>query len=174
MKYKRKNRSQGEVELNMAAMLVMAFQLLAFFILTFSPSPVEAPIALRMPPAAPLQFKASSPAIAPSAAPTITEEPEKGEKLIVEIKPAANGEIDRIVIGSRAVSGAAGKPEEVMGQFGLLLKEVLGGAQFESVHLHAGPQLRYDRLLEVVDVCTRQKLADGTQLTKVSFTEVLD
>src|ERR1044072_1890921 len=48
---RRKRRAQGEVELNLAAMLDMAFQLLTFFILTFRPGPVEGQIMLRMPPA---------------------------------------------------------------------------------------------------------------------------
>src|SRR5687767_5269395 len=47
---RRKHRSQGDVELNLAAMLDMAFQLLTFFILTFRPSPVEGQISLRLPP----------------------------------------------------------------------------------------------------------------------------
>ena len=34
---RKKKRDQGEVELNLAAMLDMAFQLLCFFILTFKP-----------------------------------------------------------------------------------------------------------------------------------------
>jgi len=50
----RHRRSQEEVELNVTAMLDMAFQLLAFFILTFKPPPVEGSIALRLPPAAPI------------------------------------------------------------------------------------------------------------------------
>ena len=37
----RKKNAQEEVELNLAAMLDMAFQLLTFFILTFRPPPVE-------------------------------------------------------------------------------------------------------------------------------------
>ncbi len=37
----KKRRSQGDVELNLAAMLDMAFQLLTFFIFTFKPSPIE-------------------------------------------------------------------------------------------------------------------------------------
>ncbi len=36
-----------EVELNLAAMLDMAFQLLTFFVLTFKPAPVEGQIALQ-------------------------------------------------------------------------------------------------------------------------------
>ena len=38
----RRRRKQGDVELNLAAMLDMAFQLLTFFILTFKPPPAEA------------------------------------------------------------------------------------------------------------------------------------
>ena len=39
------------MELNLVAMLDLAFQLLAFFILTFKPAPAEGQILLRMPPA---------------------------------------------------------------------------------------------------------------------------
>ena len=42
---------QSEVELNLASMLDMAFQLLAFFILTFHPSPIEGQLLLHLPPA---------------------------------------------------------------------------------------------------------------------------
>ena len=47
---RKKRRSQSEVELNLAAMLDMAFQLLTFFILTFRPAPIEGQISLRLPP----------------------------------------------------------------------------------------------------------------------------
>ncbi len=47
---RRKRHNQSEVELNLAAMLDMAFQLLTFFILTFRPAPVEGQISLRLPP----------------------------------------------------------------------------------------------------------------------------
>ena len=50
MARKRKRRSQSDVELNLAAMLDMAFQLLTFFILTFRPAPIEGQISLRLPP----------------------------------------------------------------------------------------------------------------------------
>ena len=46
---RRKKRGQQEVELNMASMLDMAFQLLSFFILTFHPPPLEGQISLRLP-----------------------------------------------------------------------------------------------------------------------------
>jgi len=51
---RRYQRQQNEVELNMASMLDMAFQLLAFFILTFRPAPIEGQISLRLPPPLPV------------------------------------------------------------------------------------------------------------------------
>ena len=54
MSRRKKRQTQDEVELNLAAMLDMAFQLLAFFVLTFRPSPVEGQLALNMPPPAPI------------------------------------------------------------------------------------------------------------------------
>ena len=46
--------SQEDVELNVTAMLDMAFQLLAFFVLTFRPPPGEDQIYLKLPPAQPV------------------------------------------------------------------------------------------------------------------------
>ena len=47
---RRRRRDQGTVEMNLAAMLDMAFQLLTFFILTFRPAPVEGQLSLNLPP----------------------------------------------------------------------------------------------------------------------------
>ena len=58
MSHKKKQRKQMECELNLAAMLDMAFQLLTFFILTFKPAPVEGQIDVRMPPPKPVTQKA--------------------------------------------------------------------------------------------------------------------
>ena len=55
MSHKRKKKKGSEnVELNLAAMLDMAFQLLAFFILTFKPAPIEGQINLKLPPPKPV------------------------------------------------------------------------------------------------------------------------
>jgi len=50
MGHRRSRRRSAEgVEINLAAMLDMAFQLLMFFILTFSPMPLESQIAAQLP-----------------------------------------------------------------------------------------------------------------------------
>ena len=46
-----RRHSEEGVELNVTAMLDMAFQLLAFFILTFRPEPFEPAVKLHLPPA---------------------------------------------------------------------------------------------------------------------------
>ena len=55
---RRKVKQEG-VTLNMAAMLDMAFQLLAFFIATFKPMTIEQPIAPKLPP--PERIKSDAP-----------------------------------------------------------------------------------------------------------------
>ena len=55
MARRKKKKSQEDVELNVTAMLDMAFQLLSFFILTFSPPPIESQISLRLPPPKPIE-----------------------------------------------------------------------------------------------------------------------
>ena len=63
MSRKRKRAGDEEVELNLAAMLDMAFQLLTFFILTFKPAPVEGQISLHMPPPQAVTNRAKSPQV---------------------------------------------------------------------------------------------------------------
>ena len=46
------------------------------------------------------------------------------------------------------------------------------GTPFEQVVLSVGSRLRYEELMKVIDVCTRQKLPDGTKLGKISFVEL--
>ena len=45
---------------------------------------------------------------------------------------------------------------------------------FDQVVIQVGSGLRYDALMGVIDVCTRQRLSDGQRLTKLSFVELPD
>src|SRR5271170_6646404 len=92
----KKRRGAENVELNLAAMLDMAFQLLAFFILTFKPAPVEGQINLNLPPPAPIapenQVKPDEPdepANGPAALHTLT----------ITIASAGNGQVASIQVG---------------------------------------------------------------------------
>ena len=157
---------QGDVELNMAAMLDMAFQLLAFFILTFQPSPVEGCIALRMPPASPVtkpdqsQAGAASPDDA-ALLPSVTLQ------LQVTVTAGQNGGIAAIRIGERPpVSSLAVFEQDIK----TLMK--LSDVPFEQVLIRVGPTLEYENVLKVLEICARNKLTQGNEPTKVSIQEM--
>src|SRR5580693_6470401 len=93
-RHKRKRASQEEVVLNLAAMLDMAFQLLAFFILTFRPAPVEGQINLNLPPPVPIaqqkpEDKPDDGGVGIAAAHTLT----------IRIVAAGNGQVASISVG---------------------------------------------------------------------------
>ena len=158
---RRKRRLEGEVELNLTAMLDLAFQLLAFFILTFRPAPVEGDVVLRLP--APLPTT-----VLPNAQPAGSNEknpnPVQGlTSLVITVVNDAAGGTKSIVIGDQVVTGLA--------EFENRLRAILGdvGTGFDQVLLQVGSDLNYEELMGVVDVCTRQRLADGSRLSKLSF-----
>jgi biopolymer transport protein ExbD len=162
--YKRKMRSHGEVELNMAAMLDMAFQLLAFFILTFRPSPVEAQLSLRMPPA-----KGTGGSIVDPS--SIKEDLTKGEQLPMVVHADGNGEISRIDLGNTSIPAQQGT-EQALATLNAALRERIQQADYGGVELKVSQNLLYERLMQVVDVCTQQQLKSGEQLTQVSISEI--
>src|SRR5262245_59305050 len=126
-RYQKKPRSHGEVELNMAAMLDMAFQLLAFFILTFRPSAVESQVSLRMPPAK-ITSEGTSGQI------NLTPEPEKDFGELLELRVySTDGEISRIQIGGQALSGPL---DQILAQLGAVLPTKLVGST-EGINLQA-------------------------------------
>ena len=55
-----------------------------------------------------------------------------------------------------------------------MLREVFAdpGNPFDQVIIQVSDTCRYDALMKVVDVCTRQVLPDGHKLSKLSFVEL--
>ncbi|MBI3836879.1 MAG: biopolymer transporter ExbD [Planctomycetia bacterium] len=163
---RKRRRSENAVELNLAAMLDMAFQLLTFFILTFRPVPVEGQISLRMPPAQPVTPVRNAVQAGSDAA---NENPVQGlDSLVISVIPNAAGGISSMAIGEGVVATLTGLNDR--------LKTVLSdqASPFDQVVIQVGPVLRYDALMGVVDVCTRQRLPTGQKLTKLSFVELPD
>lgn len=166
---KRKQRGPGTVELNMAAMLDMAFQLLAFFILTFRPSPVEGHLQLQMPPPTPVT-QTETEKIKPSS--DSGGIPPDLQTLNIFLESDAAGQLVGVKTGLRTIIQGPFTPAaaDVLGE---QLKSLLssGTTSFDKVQLHVDSQLRYEELMKIVDLCTIQTLPDGTQLSKVSFVE---
>jgi biopolymer transport protein ExbD len=171
MRFRRRHRkSKEEVELNLAAMLDMAFQLLTFFILTFRPAPIEGQLSLNLPPPVPItNVAAEQPADSGDAGMASTN------SLVIAIRADHDGNVAGVSVGpGRAFVGPANayNLHELDRQL-----RVLFGIQhtpYDQVLIRVAPALRYEDLMKIIDVCTRQKLPDGTRLQKISFTELLE
>lgn len=146
-------------------MLDMAFQLLAFFIMTFKPAPIEGQINLKLPPPQPVAGMQNAKKAGEDEQ---NKDPVQNlNSLIITIFAAPNGRLASMAIGEANVAGVP--------QLDDRLKQVLGpesGASFDQVILQVGSKLKYAELMKVVDVCTKQTLANGEKLTKLSFVEL--
>jgi biopolymer transport protein ExbD len=155
---RKKARGHDDVELNVAAMLDMAFQLLAFFILTFKPSPIESQIMMRLPDKAVTQ--------APSNSVSVTDVVDEGLAVPISIYSTPEGEIEKLVIGERQLS--APTIEELIAEFRALLADIVQNGS-DTVNIRVGDDLRYERLMLLVDICGKQELPSGERLSKVSI-----
>ena len=169
MSRRKKKREQGNVELNLAAMLDMAFQLLTFFILTFKPSPVEGQVALRLPP--PQAIAAKNPANAKQAGNDANDtSPVKGvNTLIITAFARPDGGLVSLAVGESMLG-----VDKSLRALNDKLQTVFGdpGNPFDQVIIQVAGELRYDDLMRVVEVCTKQTLPDGNKLSKLSFVEM--
>lgn len=165
---RRRRRDQGSVELNLAAMLDMAFQLLTFFILTFRPAPIEGQLALNMPPPV-AQTKID---MSKNSADGI------GDVLAMEtlhLHVVANdrGDVSELKVESNSVID--GRLDEAnLQRLDRKLQSLFAVQQtpFDRIQIAVDGRLRYGELMKIIDVCHRQHLPDGTTMQKISFTEV--
>jgi biopolymer transport protein ExbD len=164
MRRKKKRRKQEEVELNLAAMLDMAFQLLTFFILTFKPAPVEGQVLLRMPPPVPVTNINTGQR---AGSDTTNTNPIQGlNTLIITAVAQSDGTLKQMAIGNIS-----------MGSLGALDRKLSSvftdeGSGFDQVIIQVDSRLRYEELMQIIDVCTRQTLPGGEKLSKLSFVEL--
>jgi biopolymer transport protein ExbD len=161
-RHRRYRGQQAEVELNMAAMLDMAFQLLTFFILTFRPAPIEGQISLRLPPPQPVTAGKEQ-----LGSDVTNTNPVKGvDTLTVSVFADRSGDIGSLGIGETGVPNLAALETR--------LQQIFADTDnsFEQVIVQVGSNLRYDALMKVIDICTHLKLSNGQKLSKLSFVEV--
>lgn len=161
---RRRRHLEGDVQLNMAAMLDMAFQLLAFFILTYSPGKVEGCISIRMPPATPvtkpdMSGGAENPADATTIAGAVS--------LQITVTDNKRGGIGEIRVAEH-------KPVTDFRDLEQQLRSLskVSESPFDQVLLKVSRNLEYENVLKVIEICARNKLTSGDQQTKVSIVQM--
>jgi biopolymer transport protein ExbD len=164
----RRHRKPSNVDLNLAAMLDMAFQLLAFFILTFRPAPIEGQLTMHLPPPIPVTNVKSDKSPPPAG--------DNGgdlaglEKLDLYIHANSLGEVSQIKVGMRPV--VQGRLDSK--GFAALkhhLNEIfeIQAIPFERIQLIVDDRLRYEELMKVIDLCSQQVLPNGEKMQRISF-----
>jgi biopolymer transport protein ExbD len=163
MSHKKKKHGSSDVEVNITAMLDMAFQLLSFFILTFKPAPVEGQISLRLPP--PLAVNNPN---APKKAgqDTSSSDAPKGVDTLTVSVVSQGGGAPSYAVGERPVFTIAALENEL----GKIFSDK--GNPFEQVIVQVGSEVMYESLMKVVEACAKQKLPDGSKLSKLSLVEI--
>jgi biopolymer transport protein ExbD len=168
MSRKRKSSGDEDVELNLAAMLDMAFQLLTFFILTFKPAPVEGQISLRLPPPQPLQN-------APANEPPGNDFKNKNlfigfTTLAINLTADDSGKLARIQVANLEVT-----IDDRLEAFITELDKDLNveSSPFDQVIISVPTKLHYSELMRVMGVCTRQMIGGNphNRLAKLSLVD---
>ncbi len=166
---RRRGRSKHEVELNLAAMLDMAFQLLAFFILTFRPSPVEGELALNLPPPRAIAAPIDSNQPAEGAGGPVVE-----TSFMIGVRADGEGHVAGVQLdfGGMAFTGPAN--EANLKYLDGRLRDIFSAQseEYDQVVVSVDPDLRFDELMKIVDVCLKQKMPNGKPLSKLSFAEM--
>jgi biopolymer transport protein ExbD len=163
-----RRKSSSAVKLNVTAMLDMAFQLLAFFIFTFRPMPVEGHLSLNMPPPVPLTNVASETTVGKEGggiAPL--------HALHLFVTATETGDVAQVRLESAILSSGRLTPGTLAG-IDRRLQPLFarGNAIYDRIQIEVDRDLRYEELLKLVDVCAQQKMPDGKPLGKVSFVEL--
>jgi biopolymer transport protein ExbD len=167
---KKKKRDQGSVEMNLAAMLDMAFQLLTFFILTFKPAPVEGQLALNLPPPnqTPTEQKLDQ-KVSPDGITDVLSM----ETLHLYVNASDRGDVNEVRVETSTI--VQGRFDEAKAQsLDKKLASMFAVQQipYDRIQIAVDGRLRYGELMRIIDVCHRQKLPDGSPMQKISFTEV--
>ena len=160
---RRRRGGSGVVEINLAAMLDMAFQLLAFFVLTFRPSAIEGHFQVHLPPpTATTNVEASENSSDAGRTEAILA---NLEKLDMFVKSDAQGNVVQVRVGaSTVVEGnlTAVGVQQIDEYIKLLMAS--DPAAFTSIRCHADGRLLYGQLMQIVGVCTQQTLPNGDQM----------
>lgn len=157
--------------MNLAAMLDMAFQLLAFFIATFHVPDPEGQITLRLPPPEARTTQGTQPA---GENTNTTQTPKGLRTLVVNVFSDGSGEVKSLSFGEETATQMPGDTfPEMLSALEINLSKIFGDPTYpyEQVLLQVSPSVRYERLMEVIDMINRLKRSDGERVSKLSFVE---
>lgn len=152
-KKKHVRRQSDGPEVPITPMLDMAFQLLTFFVLTYHPAPIEGQFSMSLlPPQPATKLDATPP---PDAAPS-SELPVSLRTVTTILRADETGGLGRITLGEVDVRDL----EELDSK----AKDVLEDPDlpFDQALIQVDPRLRYEGLLQVVDVLSKYT-------TKIAF-----
>lgn len=153
--------SADGVNLNVTAMLDMAFQLLAFFVLTFKAPAPEGQLSLRLPPPA---RAAQAVEATPSPFDVVVGRPGQLETLVLTVARSPGGATE-YGLGDRRLPGLAALESALRRLF------ADPGQAFRQVLLSVDGDVPYEQVLAVVETCVQQKLPGGARLDKLSLAE---
>ncbi len=164
MRRRRRKRPMLEgIELNLAAMLDMAFQLLMFFILTFNPAEIESQVAAYVPAPEPV----TQPKIAEK---TETEsniiQASHSDSVVITVEGSPEGKIKNLAVGGKIVDDLAGLNATIHNA--ICYQE----GKCDQLIVQVDANLHYEELMQVVDICTQQKLPQGGSLSKLKLVEL--
>jgi biopolymer transport protein ExbD len=139
-------------------MLDMAFQLLAFFVMTFNPMPVEVQYTMNLLPGKSVtQPQAESQAESDSAS---TDLPAELKTITTNLFADSSGKLARVTIGENEIEGMDGLRAK--------LKQILDdpSVPFDQAMIASDPALSYGELMQVIDIF------NSLDITKISFSEL--
>lgn len=166
---RKKSSSEEEVQLNLAAMLDMAFQLLTFFILTFKPAPVEAQISLRMPP--PQAINSPNAKVQPGQTKD-KDQPVLGfNTLKIYLFSDEHGKLTSIHVEQQDVPVT----EDSLANLDETLRGMLNNpaTPFDQVVIQVPAQLHYYEVVRVMGICAKQTIG-GDPHNKLSKLSLVD
>jgi biopolymer transport protein ExbD len=131
-----------EPDLPITPMLDMSFQLMAFFLLTFRPMPLEAQMALALP-----KEDGGPSQVAPSL------DPSEDEELIVQVYAADNGSLADITAAPRTGSFSLGQDTHALFKY---LQDKAKAARLEKkappkLKLEIAERLNYQYVVKLID-----------------------
>lgn len=153
-----KSSLPSEVEVPIAPMLDLAFNLLAFFIMTFNPTPIEVQYTMNLLPGQPQAQPDEAPSDQEQA--SSTELPAALKTLTTNLFSDSRGQLDRVTIGETEVQGM----DELRARLQAIRADKT--LPFDQALIQADPVLHYGEIMQVIDIF------NSLGINKISFAQL--